>query len=40
MEGGEIFVPKIPSYRILDLLNSISYKPKYKLIGIRAGETP
>mgnify|MGYP001242828375 FL=1 len=38
MEGGEIFVPKIPSYKILDLLNSISHKPKYKLIGIRAGE--
>ena len=38
MEGGEIFVPKIPSYRILDLLNSISSKPKYKLIGIRPGE--
>ena len=38
MEGGEIFVPKIPSYKILDLLNSISHKPKYKLIGIRPGE--
>ena len=38
MNGGEIFVPKIPSYKILDLLNSISHKPKYKLIGIRAGE--
>ena len=38
MHGGEIFVPKIPSYKILDLLNSISHKPKYKLIGIRAGE--
>lgn len=38
MKGGEIFVPKIPSYKILDLLNSISHKPKYKLIGIRAGE--
>ncbi len=38
MNGGEIFVPKIPSYKILDLLQSISHKPKYKLIGIRAGE--
>ena len=38
MKGGEIFVPKIPSYRILDLLNAIQKKPKYKMIGIRPGE--
>lgn len=38
MKGGEIFVPKIPSYRILDLLKAISNKKKIKYIGIRAGE--
>ena len=38
MKGGEIFVPKIPSYRILDLLNAIKKNPKYKVIGVRPGE--
>tara|TARA_B100002052_G_scaffold242615_1_gene227505 strand:- start:575 stop:1591 length:1017 start_codon:yes stop_codon:yes gene_type:complete len=38
MQGGEIFVPKIPSYRIMDLVKSISDKPKIKYIGIRPGE--
>lgn len=38
MEGGEIFVPKIPSYRILDLLKSIDSRPKFRVIGIRPGE--
>ena len=36
--GGEIFVPKIPSYRILDLAKAISTDCKIKLIGIRPGE--
>jgi|TARA_B110000116_G_C16772649_1_gene554132 UDP-N-acetylglucosamine 4,6-dehydratase (inverting) len=38
MWGGEIFVPKIPSYRILDLAKSISPKAKIKFIGLRPGE--
>jgi len=38
MNGGEIFVPKIPSYNILDLAKSISRKPKVNYIGIRPGE--
>ena len=38
MRGGEIFVPKIPSYRIMDVLRAIDDKPKYKVIGIRPGE--
>lgn len=38
MKGGEIFVPKIPSYKILDLLNAIEKNPKFKTIGIRPGE--
>ena len=37
-KGGEIFVPKIPSYRILDLAKSICPKNKIKIIGIRPGE--
>jgi UDP-N-acetylglucosamine 4,6-dehydratase/5-epimerase len=36
--GGEIFVPKIPSYKILDLAKSICPKNKIKVIGIRPGE--
>jgi UDP-N-acetylglucosamine 4,6-dehydratase/5-epimerase len=36
--GGEIFVPKIPSYRILDLAKSIKENFKYTVIGIRPGE--
>ncbi|MFT6345293.1 MAG: UDP-N-acetylglucosamine 4,6-dehydratase [Paraglaciecola sp.] len=38
MQGGEIFVPKIPSIRILDLVESISGQREYDLVGIRPGE--
>ena len=38
MIGGEIFVPKIPSYRILDLVKAISSNGKVKILGIRPGE--
>lgn len=38
MMGGEIFVPKIPSYRIMDLAKAISAKAKFKFTGIRPGE--
>ncbi len=38
MWGGEIFVPKIPSYRVTDLVRAISPKSKIKIIGIRPGE--
>jgi UDP-N-acetylglucosamine 4,6-dehydratase len=38
MQGGEIFVPKIPSIRILDLVESISGNREYDLVGIRPGE--
>ena len=31
MKGGEIFVPKIPSYRILDLVKAISDKKKNRI---------
>ena len=36
--GGEIFVPKIPSFKILDLAKAIDPKKKIKFIGIRPGE--
>ena len=38
MQGGEIVVPKLPSYRIMDLAKAISSKIKIKLIGKRPGE--
>ena len=36
--GGEIFVPKIPSFRIKDLAKVITPECKVKYIGIRSGE--
>ena len=36
--GGEIFVPKTSSYKLLDLAKAISPKCKIKVIGIRPGE--
>ena len=38
MNGGEIFVPKIPSMRIMDLADAIAPDAKKKIIGIRPGE--
>lgn len=38
MWGGEIFVPKIPSYRILDVAEAIAPNCKREIIGIRPGE--
>ena len=38
MWGGEIFVPKIPSYRILDVAQAIAPECKQEIIGIRPGE--
>ena len=37
-EGGEIFIPKIPSYRILDVANAIGPSIKKNIIGLRPGE--
>jgi UDP-N-acetylglucosamine 4,6-dehydratase (inverting) len=36
--GGEIFVPKIPSYRILDVAEAIAPGCELRLVGIRPGE--
>jgi UDP-N-acetylglucosamine 4,6-dehydratase (inverting) len=38
MEGGEIFIPKIPSYKILDLAKAINSSARIKYTGIRPGE--
>ncbi len=36
--GGEIFVPKIPSYHITDVAKAIGPDCEYKIVGIRPGE--
>jgi UDP-N-acetylglucosamine 4,6-dehydratase (inverting) len=36
--GGEIFVPKIPSYRITEVATAIAPNAEQKVIGIRPGE--
>lgn len=38
MWGGEIFVPKIPSYRITDVATAIGPQCSQKIVGIRPGE--
>ena len=38
MQGGEIFVPKIPSMRITDLAKAIAPECEIDIIGIRPGE--
>ncbi|MHB1400182.1 MAG: UDP-N-acetylglucosamine 4,6-dehydratase (inverting) [Trichloromonadaceae bacterium] len=38
MWGGEIFVPKIPSYRILDVAKAVDPDCRIEIVGIRPGE--
>jgi FlaA1/EpsC-like NDP-sugar epimerase len=38
MWGGELFVPKIPSYRIVDLARAIAPDARHDVVGIRPGE--
>jgi UDP-N-acetylglucosamine 4,6-dehydratase len=38
MNGGEIFVPKIPSFRITDLASAMAPDLGHKIVGIRPGE--
>jgi UDP-N-acetylglucosamine 4,6-dehydratase/5-epimerase len=38
MHGGEVFVPKIPSMRVLDLAKAIAPSAEVSVIGIRPGE--
>jgi UDP-N-acetylglucosamine 4,6-dehydratase len=37
-KGGEIFVPKLPSFHIIDLAKAVSEDCKIKIIGVRPGE--
>ncbi len=37
-EGGEIFVPIVPSMKIIDLIKAVEPNSKIKIIGIRPGE--
>lgn len=36
--GGEIFVPKIPSYRIVDVATAVAPECEQEIVGIRPGE--
>jgi UDP-N-acetylglucosamine 4,6-dehydratase len=38
MEGGEVFVPKIPSTKVIDLARAIAPEARIDIIGIRPGE--
>jgi UDP-N-acetylglucosamine 4,6-dehydratase len=38
MEGGEVFVPKIPSMNVIDLARAIAPHAEFNIIGIRPGE--
>ncbi len=38
MQGGEVFIPKIPSMRVIDLAKAVAPGCKVERIGIRAGE--
>lgn len=37
-EGGEILVPKIPSYRVTDVASAVAPQAEQQIIGIRPGE--
>lgn len=36
--GGEIFIPKIPSYKILDIAKAVAPECETKVVGVRPGE--
>ncbi|MPL78872.1 UDP-N-acetylglucosamine 4,6-dehydratase (inverting) [bioreactor metagenome] len=38
MQGGEIFIPKIPSMKIVDMAKAIAPNLSHQIIGIRPGE--
>jgi UDP-N-acetylglucosamine 4,6-dehydratase len=38
MQGGEVFVPKIPSMKVLDLAQAIAPDARIEVVGIRPGE--
>jgi len=38
MQGGEIFIPKIPSFKVIDAAKVVAPEAKINIIGIRPGE--
>ena len=38
MQGGEVFIPKIPSMKMTDLAKAMAPEAEIKIIGIRPGE--
>ncbi len=38
MQGGELFIPKIPSMKVIDLAKAIAPRAKIEEVGIRSGE--
>ena len=38
MKGGEIYVPKIPSMKVIDVAKAMAPEIPYKVIGVRPGE--
>jgi len=38
MEGGEVFIPKIPSMRVIDITQALAAQAERRIIGIRPGE--
>jgi len=38
MQGGEVFVPRIPSYRIVDVAEAVAPECRIEVVGIRPGE--
>ena len=38
MKGGEIFIPKLKSLKILDLIGALNFRSKIQIIGMRPGE--
>ena len=38
MQGGEVFVPKIPSFKVIDVAKVVAPDVKTEIIGIRPGE--
>ena len=38
MWGGELFVPKVPSYRLVDVAKAFAPNCKIKIMGLRPGE--
>lgn len=38
MQGGEIFIPKMPSLKVVDIASALAPTAKQKIVGIRPGE--